>query len=150
MTLEERTLTLSMIPEFRELRGPERRHLASAMREEAYSTGEVVCREGEPADRVFVVHNGMLVVTQSGRDGAVRHLTRGALVGELAFFDGNVRTATVSAATESELLSLDYERLRKFLLAHPDAALVMAARIARMLRSAEEALAVNDGARRGP
>ena len=36
MTLDERLATLEMVSEFRQLRGPERTALASAMRKEAY------------------------------------------------------------------------------------------------------------------
>lgn len=140
MTLDERLATLQMVPEFRQLVGPERTALASAMREETYEEGEVVCGEGEIADRVFVVHGGEFSVTQSGRDGVVQQLSRGALLGEVAFFDGSLRTATVTATTPSTILSLEFERFRKFLLAHPDSALVIAARIVHMLRHAETAL----------
>ena len=38
------------------------------------------------------------------------------------------------------ILSLEFERFRKFLLAHPNSALIIAARIVHMLRHAETAL----------
>jgi CRP-like cAMP-binding protein len=140
MTLDERLATLQMVPEFRQLAGPECTALASAMREEIYEKGEVVCVEGEVADRVFILHSGELSVTQAGREGVVQQLSRGALLGEVAFFDGSLRTATVTATTPSTILSLEFERFRKFLLAHPDSALIIAARIVHMLRHAETAL----------
>jgi CRP-like cAMP-binding protein len=140
MTLDERLATLGMVPEFRQLRGPERTALASAMREEVYGSGEIVCAQGELADRVFIVHSGELLVTQAGREGVVQHLSRGALLGEVAFFEADLRTATVTTATPCSILSLEFERFRRFLLAHPDSALVIAARIARMLRNAEATL----------
>lgn len=140
MTLDERLATLQIVPEFRQLAGPERTALASAMREEIYEKGELVCVEGEVADRIFILHTGELSITQSGRDGVVQHLSRGALLGEVAFFDGSLRTATVTATAPSTILSLEFERFRKFLLANPDSALIIATRIVRMLRHAETAL----------
>jgi CRP-like cAMP-binding protein len=148
MTLDERLATLEMVNEFRQLLGPERTALASAMRKEAYWSGEVVCAEGETADRIFVVHSGELSVTQAGREGVVQHLSRGALLGEVAFFENRLRTATVTATTPCIILSLEFERFRKFLLAHPDSALLIAARIARMLRNAEATLVELECARR--
>jgi CRP-like cAMP-binding protein len=79
-------------------------------------------------------------VTQAGREGVVQQLSRGALLGEVAFFDGSLRTATVTATTPSTILSLEFERFRKFLLAYPDSALIIAERIVHMLRHAETAL----------
>ena len=60
MTLDERLATLQIVPEFRQLAGPERTALASAMREEFYEQGELVCGEGEVADRIFIVLTGEL------------------------------------------------------------------------------------------
>jgi CRP-like cAMP-binding protein len=148
MTLDERLATLGMVPEFRQLPGPERTALASAMREEVYGSGEVVCAEGEVGDRIFVVHSGRLSVTQAGRDEVLQQLSRGAMLGEVAFFEGGLRTATVTATTPCSILSLEFERLRKFLLANPDSALIIAARLARMLRNAETMLVELERGRR--
>lgn len=77
MTLDERLATLQMVPVFRQLVGPERTALGLAMREESYEEGEVVCVEGEAADRVFIVHGCELSVIQRGREGVVQQLSRG-------------------------------------------------------------------------
>jgi CRP-like cAMP-binding protein len=140
MTSHERLTTLRMVAEFREIPPAELTALASAMREEVYEAGEPVCVEGEPADRVFIVHAGEVSVTQEGRSGIVQVAARGALFGEVAFFDRAFRTATVGARTACIVLSLEFERFRQFLLANPDSALVIAARLARMLRAAEAML----------
>lgn len=140
MTPGERLTTLRTVAEFRELPLSELATLASAMRDEVYEAGEHVCVEGEVADRVFIVHDGEVSVTQEGRSGVVQLASRGALFGEVAFFDRAFRTATVTARTACIVLSLEFERFRKFLLANPDSALVIAARLARMLRTAEAML----------
>jgi cAMP-dependent protein kinase regulator len=140
MTSDERMTTLRLVAEFRELALSEVTALASAMREEVYAAGEHVCTEGEVADRVFVVHDGEVSITQQGRSGIVQAAARGAMFGEVAFFDRALRTATVTARTECIILSLEFERFRRFLLANPEAALVIAERLAHMLRRAEAAL----------
>ncbi len=140
MTPGERLTTLRMVAEFRQLPPSELAILASTMRDESYAAGEHVCVEGEVADRVFIVHGGEVSVTQEGRSGEVQLASRGAMFGEVAFFDRAFRTATVTARTPCIVLSLEFERFRKFLLANPDSALVIAARLARMLRTAEAAL----------
>jgi len=137
MTLEERLQALITVPEFRDLAPDDRAVLASAMREEFFAAGESLVEAGEHADRVFVLCEGTLVVTQPGRAGVVRMLEPGALLGELAFFEDEVRTATVRANTNAVLLSLPFENFRAFLIAHPGSSLILAGRIVRALRELE-------------
>jgi CRP-like cAMP-binding protein len=141
MTLEERLRALAGVPEFRDLAGPDRSVLAAAMREEYFEHGETVVEAGERADRIFVLCAGRLVVTQPGREGVLRTLEPGALLGELAFFEDEVRTATVRAESDSVLLSLPFENFRAFLLAYPNGALILAGRIVRALRGLETEIA---------
>jgi CRP-like cAMP-binding protein len=140
MTLEERLHALSVAPEFRNIPAKAGAALAAAMREEHLAAGEIVLSEGERADRVFVLCEGVLELTQAGRLGVVRRLGRGALLGELAFFSDEVRTATVRAASDGILLSLPFENFRAFLLANPESLLIFAGRIVSMLRSTEAEL----------
>ncbi len=141
MTLEQRFHALAAVPEFRDLPTEARAALAASMREEAYAAGEVVIVTGDPADRVYVLCDGVLTVTQEGRSGVVRRLERGALLGELAFFADAVRTATVRAEGACVLLSLHFDNFRAFLLANPASALILAGRIVRTLRGLELTLA---------
>jgi CRP-like cAMP-binding protein len=137
MTLEERLRALIEVPEFRDMAADSRAVLAAAMREEFFAAGETVIEAGEHADRVFVLCEGNLAVTLPGRTGVVRTLERGTLLGELAFFEDAVRTATVRAGIDSVLLSLPFENFRAFLIAHPGSALILAGRIVRVLRALE-------------
>jgi CRP-like cAMP-binding protein len=130
MTLEERLHALALVPEFRDLPADARATLAAAMRPETFAAGETVTAVGEPADRVFVLCAGSLDVL-----GANRRLEPGTLLGEIAFFADELRTATVVAATDCELLSLPFANFRAFLLAYPEAALILTGRIVRMLRA---------------
>ena len=43
----------------------------------------------------------------------------GAVIGEISFFDGKPRTATVWATKPTQLLRLDFEGWRAFAAAHP-------------------------------
>lgn len=71
--------------------------------------GEVVVRQGEPADRFYVIDSGTLRVTQvAHRDEAVlRELGPGDVFGEIGLLRGIPRTATVTATTPSVLYALD-------------------------------------------
>jgi NTE family protein len=73
--------------------------------------GDVVIREGDDADRLYLVATGRLRVLVDQNDGPriVRELGTGAAIGELALLTGSRRSATVEAVRDSELLELDAE-----------------------------------------
>jgi MFS family permease len=71
--------------------------------------GEAVVRQGETADRFYVIDSGELRVTQV-RDGDVhvlRDLGPGDVFGEIGLLRGVPRTATVTASTPAVLYALD-------------------------------------------
>ena len=140
MTLEQRCDALATVPELAAIPARSRAALAAGMRQELYATGETVVELGDRADCVFVLCDGVLEVTQDGRAEPLRRLGHGALLGELAFFAGGIRTATVRAVEPSVLLSLPYENFRAFLLSHPESLLALMGRTVEALREAEQAL----------
>lgn len=76
--------------------------------------GEVVIRQGDPADRFYLIGAGTFEVTR--RDpgdpadqppARLRTMTVGEVFGEIGLLRSTARTATVTAATDGELLALD-------------------------------------------
>jgi NTE family protein len=97
--------------------------------------GEWLFREGEPADRAYLVRSGRLeVVVEQPREVVIRHLKRGAAVGELALLSYARRTASVRACRDSELTELTRDRLESLMQTEPEFGLslvrAMAAQIA--------------------
>ncbi len=74
----------------------------------ALSPDEVAVREGDPGDRLYIVLDGRLVVSRSGRD--VRELGPGDSFGEIALLYGTRRTATVRAVAPTALVALGREQ----------------------------------------
>jgi MFS family permease len=73
------------------------------------AAGEAVVRQGDVADRFYLVDAGTLRVTQD-RDGVeteLRELGPGALFGEIGLLQDVPRTATVTATTPGVLYALD-------------------------------------------
>jgi MFS family permease len=73
-------------------------------------SGQVIIREGEPADRFYVVEAGRFAVDQIGPDGALRRLRElgpDQVFGELGLLRQAPRSATVTALTDGRLLMLD-------------------------------------------
>jgi CRP-like cAMP-binding protein len=75
------------------------------------AAGETVVREGDPADRFYVIAGGSFVVTQRDPGGPAerRFRTLGSddVFGEIGLLTGKPRTASVTAETDGTLLVLD-------------------------------------------
>jgi MFS family permease len=94
------------------LEGADRRtleRLAAAAQEVVMPAGEVVIREGEEADALWILARGELSVSVTG-DGPVPRalavVTAPGYVGELGLLHGIPRTATVRTSQESVLLRI--------------------------------------------
>lgn len=74
-----------------------------------YEDGEIVVRQGDQGDCLYVVQEGRVevVVERDGRETVLRELGPGEMVGEMAVFDRIVRSATVRARGQARLLTVD-------------------------------------------
>jgi CRP/FNR family cyclic AMP-dependent transcriptional regulator len=74
-----------------------------------YAAGETILREDEPGDLFFVIIRGQVKVfvdSEHGREVVLTHLQAGDFFGEMALFDNETRSASVSALTASDLVVL--------------------------------------------
>jgi CRP-like cAMP-binding protein len=78
--------------------------------------GDVVVREGDEADRFYVVRSGRLEVRRGAKRLAVLH--GGDSFGEVAILTGGRRNATVQALEDSQLLSLSRSDFEATVHAH--------------------------------
>jgi cGMP-dependent protein kinase 1 len=69
-----------------------------AMKKETESRGTFIMKEGEPGAKLYVVESGDLEVTINGQ--VIRHMHRGALIGELALLYNAPRSATVKCLSD--------------------------------------------------
>jgi CRP-like cAMP-binding protein len=107
--LPDRTAALFEHPIFAGLPVARLESAARQLVEVAVAPGQVVIRQGDPADRFFLVGDGTLSVTQVGdeEERELRQLSRGDVFGEIGLLRGVPRTATVTAVTEGSLFALD-------------------------------------------
>ncbi len=78
--------------------------LAGITTELSVQSGRVLCREGEMGHEFFVIIDGEASVDLNGK--TVDTLGPGGFFGEMALLDGGARVATVTAATDMDLLVL--------------------------------------------
>jgi len=103
----DRLELLRRTPIFGPLAGPTLERLAGQLIPLTVPAGHVLMREGDPGDRFYLVSTGRLEVSAEGRPVATTG--PGDYAGEIALLRDVPRTATVIAATESELYALTRE-----------------------------------------
>ncbi|HEX9417186.1 MAG TPA: cyclic nucleotide-binding and patatin-like phospholipase domain-containing protein [Gaiellaceae bacterium] len=108
---------LGRIPLFAGLGPAELRELEEAMRPQTFAAGDVICREGEPGDSLFVVVEGFARVMLHDRD--VARLRRGDVIGEMSLVSGEPRSATVVAAVPTTALELSREDVASLIARRP-------------------------------
>jgi CRP/FNR family transcriptional regulator, cyclic AMP receptor protein len=84
--------------------------------------GQVLFREGEDADAVYVVLAGEVRVTVGSANGEVTTLAElgdGELVGELGVLDRGLRSATATVMDAGSAVALRAEGFEQLMLAHP-------------------------------
>ena len=71
--------------------------------------GDVVIRQGDPADRFYIINSGRVRVTQDGAGGerVLRDMGPDEVFGEIGLLRNSARTATVTAVGPGLLLALD-------------------------------------------
>jgi CRP-like cAMP-binding protein len=74
-----------------------------------FEADEVIVREGDRADRLYVVVDGEVEVVRGGAAAPLAVLGRGDSFGEIALVKGSPRTATVRSRTPVNVLTVERE-----------------------------------------
>jgi signal transduction histidine kinase len=104
------------------------------------ASGEVLLREGDPGDAVYVVLDGAFEVTKrSGQQEVALASCRkqGEVLGEMSLLRDIPRNATVRASTDSRLLKISQDSFEYLLSCSPSAALSIVRTVIDRLRSTE-------------
>ena len=106
----------------------------------AYGDGQVIVREGDVGDRMFVIQKGNLRVIRKleGREIQIAELGAGDIFGEMAIFERAARSATVIAVGEARVLSLDKKSFLSKLHQDPSLAYRLLEQMARRIRKMDE------------
>ncbi|MDL9981382.1 MFS transporter [Microbacterium candidum] len=84
-------------------------HLAEDAEERTVPAGETIIRQGDPSDALWILTDGTLAISAVRDDGVSVELPdveAPGYVGELGLLNGTVRSATVTTATECEMLHI--------------------------------------------
>ncbi len=93
--------------------------LAAEMEPIGVARGEMLVRQGDSADAMFIVVSGRFAVLLDGRACPISEIGPGQPIGEIAFLAGGTRTASVVALRDSLVLRLDRDRFERLTATNP-------------------------------
>jgi len=102
-----------------------------------YADGEVVVRQGEPGDCMYNLQDGQLEVLSAfeGRpEVRIGVLEPGALFGEMAIFEHEVRSATIRALGQARVLTIDKRTFMRRVQEDPSLAFNLVRMMSRRIR----------------
>ena len=137
-----RATSLALVEAFRDLPAEHLAELEQLLITQAVSRGEVLMRQGDAADALYLVASGRFAVNVDGR--RIAEVGSGSPIGEIGFFADGIRTATVTALRDSIVLKLRKAEFAAFAERHPiilkPIAVTLARRLADTLAGDEQSL----------
>ena len=135
---------LARVPLLSGLSGPELDRIAQVAVPRSFPKGARVFHEGDASDACYVIRSGEVRVTREHSDGraiALATLGAGEIVGELAMLDGEVRSASVEALSDVELLAIAALDMRGLLERNPEITAKLVVALTRRVRETNERVA---------
>src|SRR5205807_10452823 len=130
---------LAAVDAFKELAAQDLAALEANLELVSLNRGDILIREGARSDALYVVVSGRFQVRRTNRAEPLAEIGPGQPIGEIAFFSGLPRTASVRAERDSLVLKLtreDFDRLAK---SSPEIWRTVTGMLARRLAAASEA-----------
>ena len=151
--MTSRLEVLSRLKLFDELTDGERRALAAELTDEPYVAGDVVSREGEVSDSMYILAAGSVEIVREPQDGGERqHLADQAApnhFGEMGLLTGQARSGTVIARDNVLCYRLEKRGFDAILQARPEIAEALSQVVAARFAANDATLqALDDVARR--
>jgi CRP/FNR family cyclic AMP-dependent transcriptional regulator len=121
----------------------ERTALAALMEDVTFTDGQQIFKEDDVGGIFYVLRSGWIELSIEDEDNkkvVIDRLGPGEVFGELSLLDGGTRTATATALTEVQAVSLKRPEFLDFLRRRPDASLDLLSALAKRLRQADALL----------
>ncbi|XP_076176073.1 cAMP-dependent protein kinase type II regulatory subunit isoform X2 [Ptiloglossa arizonensis] len=109
---------INKVPMLKSLEPYERMNLADALVPKQYSDGEQIIREGDTADGMYFVEDGVVRIIKlgdHGREIEINRVPAGGYLGELALVTHKPRAASAYAVGDVKLAFLDVEAFERLL-----------------------------------
>ncbi len=115
--------TIKKNPTFSILSDEEVEYLARECRPLSFKIGQVICKEGEQDDSLYIIFSGRVRMATVGQDGdemSIATLTKGDHFGEQSLLTRSASAYTIRAAEDATVFRLQREAFERLLQAKPD------------------------------
>jgi CRP-like cAMP-binding protein len=111
-----------------------------------YRDGEILVRQGESGDCMYVIQEGLVEVfaEENGQEVGLRVCGSGEIIGEMAIFESEVRSATVRAVGEARILTVDRRTFLRRVQEDPSLAFNILRTMSGRIRELSEKLAQHE------
>ncbi len=108
-----------------------------------YGDGEVITRQGDVGDCMFVIQQGrvQVLIERDGIETSLRVANEGEFLGEMAIFDHEERSATLRALGEARLLTIDKKNFLKRIHKDPSLAFRLVQTMSKRVRDLSDQIA---------
>jgi CRP/FNR family cyclic AMP-dependent transcriptional regulator len=141
---------LKNIPIFSCLHDDELYELTNVAVKKAFPKNTILISEGDKTDSLYVIYSGKvkaIITDENGKEVILSIFGPGEYFGELAFIDGEQRSATIITREPTEVLIISRDGLRDILSSNPNLAFNLLVGVVKRLREATkqiEGLALMD------
>ena len=128
LSIMERILFLRRVPLFSDLPPGELKQVAAITNEQYYLDGEIIARQGEPGEEMYVIVSGEVLVTDSAGSQSTVEVARrgpGEYVGEMAIISQEPRMASLSAHGDVRVLHIAQPQFEAILRERPETSLAV-------------------------
>ncbi len=133
---------LRNVPFFEDLTDEDLERMVRIGERRRYQAGQDIVTRGEVGGGLFVILSGTARVETGGK---AHELKAGNFVGEMALLERRPRSATVTAETEVEALTIEAMHFGPFLIKNPSLALAILNGVVARLREVQDRLDAQGG-----
>lgn len=131
------------VPIIKPLSAQSKQMLADNLKIEEYGPNEMIVRQGDAGDSLYIIHKGACdvdVVTGNSPPARVATLIPPSFFGEMSLLTGEPRSATVKCRTDTIVFSINRTLFKDILIGHPEVSETLANVLS--IRQAETAGAI--------
>ncbi|SHG42489.1 Crp/Fnr family transcriptional regulator [Ornithinibacillus halophilus] len=134
-------LCVSKVPFFNHLNDEEMFRIAELSKHKNFKKGEIIFRDGEPLDYLYIVHQGSVKnyqIFESGKEQLLRILYPGEFMGELALFTEKTLDSYAEALESTEICSIHRDDMQKLMQQEPSIAVKILQQFSTRLEQTEK------------
>ncbi|RLC41443.1 MAG: hypothetical protein DRH51_03125 [Candidatus Coatesbacteria bacterium] len=104
-----------------------------------YKNGEVICKEGDKGDSMYIIYEGAVKITKRAHDKetTLAVLKEGDFFGEMAIIDREPRSASAIAEGETKIIELDERIFEEQIKSNPKIIMQILKKMSQRLREAD-------------